>query len=129
EFASFMMLAVLFTGLGVMFFALFTRETGFRREMRAAFQRRLKLMKKSKALMYILPVWIFLLVFNFNRTVGDRFIGVRQEVDGLRTTWVFVYSHPARERRVMWANGVGTMAGHGAWSGLPWKFNWQTVGS
>ncbi len=101
EIAALMMIWLLVTGVAVLFFVLLTRETGFRREMRDAFRRKLVLMPARKALVFIIPLWLLLMGFNYNRTLGDRFFGIRQEVEGKQKTWVFVYTFPKRERRVL----------------------------
>ncbi len=115
EVAAFLMLVGLFTGMAIFLFVLLTRETAFRRELRDAFKRKLGLVPARKAFLMILPVWLLLVGFNYNRSLGDRFFGVKQEVKEGTTYWTFLYIFPGRERTVEDVD-IAVWGGHEGWT-------------
>lgn len=100
ELIALVFMGVLFTVIAVLAFLFLTRDNSIRRELRATFGRDLSLLPVHKALLYILPVWLFSVGWFYNDTLGSKFFTLEREQQGPRVTWNLIYEYPRRVRAI-----------------------------
>ncbi len=116
EMAYCVLMAILFTAVGIFCFFFFTGRTGMRQELKEALGRDLLTARPQSAFFVIFFIWFISIFWVYNASLGSRFFELERDGEGAKTVWKLVYHYPERVRPIP-AEQVESWTGAVVWSG------------